>query len=189
MMRAHRTRLQLSSLFAVCFGLACQSPAEDLRVWQPSDHRNTGNEAAQAQQSDGRAQPSPPGLDPVTLRTWSTQCAMCHGQIGRGDGPQAALFKPPDLSDPEWQQRVTDEQIATSIQQGKGQMPSFKLPEPTLQSLVKLVRLFNREGSTGASANGTGQVNRGSNTRPANAHAAPKPQPQPSPAAAPQRTP
>lgn len=176
MIRAHRALLLLTCLSASMLGaLGCQAPSEDLRVWQPSDHRNTSNEAAQAQQSDGQPQAAPPGLDPLTLRTWAAQCATCHGQIGRGDGPQAAMFKPPDLSDPSWQGQVTDERIATSIQEGRGQMPSFKLPEATLKNLVNLVRLFNRERAR--EANPAAGPAGSPATRPANAHAGSAKQP------------
>lgn len=54
-----------------------------------------------------------------------------------------------DLSEPAWQERTSDEQIAAVIRQGKGAMPAFDLPDGTVQGLVKLVRLFHagREAS------------------------------------------
>jgi mono/diheme cytochrome c family protein len=104
-----------------------------------------------------------PGLEDVTVVTWQRACANCHGPLGRGDGPQGAMVKARNLSDPAWQSSVTDAQIATSIAKGRGLMPPFSLPASTIQGLVKLVRLLDknrmaqaeqaaRAGSAGAPA-------------------------------------
>ncbi len=46
-----------------------------------------------------------------------SRCATCHGTTGRGDGLAAKSFpvKPRDLSDSNWQARVTDERIRRAI--------------------------------------------------------------------------
>jgi mono/diheme cytochrome c family protein len=134
---------RLASVIACVSLLSCQKPAKDLREWKPADHSNTTNEAAQAKQSDGKASDAPPGLDEVTLATWGAKCVVCHGRIGKGDGPQSAMFRPRDLTDPAWQASVTDERIAEVVQKGFGKMPAFALPEPTLTNIVLLVRLLN----------------------------------------------
>jgi hypothetical protein len=56
------------------------------------------------------------------------------------------MTKARDLSDPAWQDSTSDEQIALSIQRGRGSMPGFPLPESTIASLVRLVRLFDARG-------------------------------------------
>jgi len=142
-----RASLVPARLFAAVAALAlvgaCESKPTDLREWLPSDH---GHEETQAPEQTGQSDGVPDetageGLDDVTLATWSNNCIVCHGRIGRGDGPQAAMVKPRDLSDPAWQASITDEQIAASIVHGKGQMPPFAaLPSSTVNSLVKLVR-------------------------------------------------
>jgi hypothetical protein len=101
-------------------------------------------------QVTGEATANPAGLDQVTLSTWQNNCVSCHGRIGAGDGPQAPLYQPRDLTDPAFQSAVSDEQLLTSIQQGKGKMPGFSLPEATARGLVRLIRLLAR--SDGRSA-------------------------------------
>ncbi len=145
---------------------ACQSAPSDVRTWQPSDHHNTGagqatNDAKRPRQSTGEETDHLPGLDEVSIATWRAQCMTCHGSIGRGDGPQAAMFKPRDLSDTEWQNSVTDEQLYESIQKGKNKMPGFALPETVARNLVSLVRLFDperRRKQAEAAATGSGSV-------------------------------
>lgn len=103
------------------------------REWTPADH-------------DGAAASPPPRADPAEAQaqlvdvTWSRQCATCHGPAGRGDGPSGPMVQAPDLTQPAWQEGVTDEQIARAILQGKGKMPRFELPPATVAGLVQRVR-------------------------------------------------
>lgn len=78
----------------------------------------------------------------VTLAevTWRTQCAPCHGLLGRGDGPQGAFVHAPDLTLPDWQSKVSDAQIATIITTGKNRMPKFDFPADVLSGLVARIR-------------------------------------------------
>jgi cytochrome c oxidase cbb3-type subunit 3 len=145
----------------IAFGLACfacQSPPEDLREWRPTDHRNSGSSGATKKgQVSASATSNLPGVDQVALSTWQNNCVSCHGRVGKGDGPQAALYQPRDLSDPAFQATVSDEQLLQSIQEGKGKMPGFALPETTAQGLVKLVRLLGRrDTSAGATTSAPG---------------------------------
>lgn len=138
------------SIGALCAGLpSCSQSANDLREWRPTDHRHTTEPNAEsaegAPQVSGSAEPAVPGLDEVTIATWRRGCVSCHGQLGRGDGPQGPMVKARDLSDPAWQASVTDAQIAETITKGRGRMPPATLPPATVDSLVHLVRLFNRE--------------------------------------------
>jgi cytochrome c oxidase cbb3-type subunit 3 len=152
MTRLFRVILSLGALSA---GLpSCNRPPDDLREWRPTDHRHT-TEATQesaegAPQVSGSAEPTVPGLDEVTIATWRRGCVSCHGQLGRGDGPQGPMVKARDLSDPAWQASVADAQIAETITKGRGRMPPFTLPPGTVANLVRLVRLFNREHTEAA---------------------------------------
>jgi mono/diheme cytochrome c family protein len=140
-----RALVVLSSLLS-----ACQKSPEDLREWTPKDHTNQSNQAAAANRQVA-ANPAPqdappPGLDAVTLAAWGANCALCHGKVGRGDGPQGPMVKAPDLSNPEWQLQVSDSQIRQTITTGKKSMPAFAhLPATTLDGLTLLVRWFNRD--------------------------------------------
>lgn len=138
--------------FGVWAALGCQTAPPDLREWSPKDHTNTNNKPAE-QTGQVNANPAPTeappkGLDPVTLATWGAQCASCHGKIGKGDGPNGKMVKATDLSNPDWQAQITDEQVQKSIRGGKNAMPAFaNLPADTIENLVWLVRWFNSDQS------------------------------------------
>lgn len=53
--------------------------------------------------------------------TYRAQCAMCHGEQGKGDGPAAAMLKPrpKDLSAPDFWTGRTEESVAEVVRQGK----------------------------------------------------------------------
>ncbi len=55
------------------------------------------------------------------------------------------MLKARDLSDPAWQSSVTDADIAAAITRGKNAMPAFPLPPTTIDGLVHLVRLLDRD--------------------------------------------
>jgi mono/diheme cytochrome c family protein len=125
--------------------LACNERPADVREWRPSDHDHTDNPGAgqvQVDPADAGA-PAVPGLEDVTIVAWQQNCTRCHGQLGRGDGPQGPMVKATNLSDPAWQGAVTDAQITATIKNGKGAMPAFPLPDGTIANLVKLVRMMN----------------------------------------------
>ena len=145
--------------------LGCHSTPEDTREWRVSDHDHTSNPRAdQVEVQQGAAAPAPAqGVDEVTIVAWSQNCSRCHGTVGRGDGPQGPATRPRDLTDAAWQSSVTDESIAQVIRNGRGLMPAFQLPEPTVLSLVRLVRLFDASQ----------QQNRGAQQAPSQAHEAP----------------
>ena len=131
--------LALSTLVSV----ACNDAPLDRREWRASDHDHTSNpNAEQVQVPDGGASESGRVLNDVTIVAWQQNCITCHGSLGRGDGPQGQLLHAADLSRPDWQASVTDEAIATTIRQGRGRMPGFKLPEATINRLVALVRML-----------------------------------------------
>src|SRR5262249_22969621 len=122
---------------------ACNSPPGDLRTWRAEDHDHTTNPGQDQVVSGPDAGPAPElarvGLDEVTVIAWRQNCTRCHGNIGRGDGPQGPMFKAPDLTDPTVQRSITDEGIAATIKNGRGQMPPFaSLPDSTIKQLVHL---------------------------------------------------
>lgn len=127
--------------------VGCQSQPENLREWRASDHDHTsepGNDQVAVPPNGGTApELAAHGLDEVTLVAWQQNCTRCHGVIGRGDGPQGPSMRATDLTNPEWQRSVKDEQIARAIREGRGLMPPFALPESTVTGLVRLIRLLD----------------------------------------------
>jgi cytochrome c6 len=72
------------------------------------------------------------------------KCSLCHGKDGRGTPAWKAKGQP-DFTDAKYQGSVTDQQISTSIHDGKGKyMPAFKgkLSDQQISSLVTQVRAF-----------------------------------------------
>ncbi len=72
------------------------------------------------------------------------ECAKCHGEYGKGDGPEAAMHYPPpaDITDAHRMKTVTDGEIFYQISEGRRPMPSFKkrLTEDQRWGLVLFVR-------------------------------------------------
>jgi mono/diheme cytochrome c family protein len=72
------------------------------------------------------------------------ECAQCHGERGKGDGPEAMMHSraPADLTDAGRMNTVTDGEIFYQISEGRKPMPSFKkrLTEDKRWGLVFLVR-------------------------------------------------
>ena len=73
---------------------------------------------------------------------YSKNCATCHGKDGRAKTFKGKLKHTRDLTDPEWQDKASDERIFNSIMNGKGKMPAFgkKLSEQEINALVPFVR-------------------------------------------------
>jgi hypothetical protein len=143
----------LGAVGAVC-ALACDRAPSDLREWTRADHDHTQNPgASQVEVKPDAGSPlAVYGIDEVTVVTWERSCASCHGSSGAGDGPQGAITKARNLTDAAWQAAATDEGIADVIRNGRGMMPASKLPEATIQTLVRLVRLLDprRKAAQGA---------------------------------------
>ena len=73
---------------------------------------------------------------------FAKNCVTCHGRDGRAKTFKAKFNHARNLTDPEWQGRVSDERIFNSIMNGKSKMPAFgkKLSEQEIDSLVAYVR-------------------------------------------------
>ena len=71
---------------------------------------------------------------------FKTNCAVCHGADGTGT-PTGKALKAPDMHS-DVVQKMTDQQIADQIMNGKNNMPPFKntLNKDQIQSLVAYVR-------------------------------------------------
>jgi len=75
------------------------------------------------------------------------ECAQCHGERGKGDGPEAAMHSPApsDITDSKHMNTVTDGQVFYQISEGRKPMPSFKkrLTEDQRWGLVLFVRTLS----------------------------------------------
>ena len=86
----------------------------------------------------------PVPVDPAVI--YAQMCARCHGADGRGDPQIKQQLPVRDFSDPAFQARATNDDIARVIMTGKGQMPSFGglLSQPKIQSLSGYVRRLGK---------------------------------------------
>lgn len=79
-------------------------------------------------------------------RLFKQRCSKCHGPDGTGNTTSGQVIGATNLTDPEWQERVDDKRLVTSIKHGRGQMPAFseKLTEEQIASLVLYVRTLGK---------------------------------------------
>jgi len=95
-------------------------------------------------------QSSPAALD-AARAIYLDKCVQCHGETGKGDGPDAAMYypSPASLIDAKRMSGVTDGELFYEISQGRKPMPSFKkrLTEEQRWQLVLFVRSLSAPGS------------------------------------------
>jgi mono/diheme cytochrome c family protein len=134
-----RSALRFAISAVVLLGTACDRAPTPEREWAPRDHdQEPAGQSGQQAAPNGSAKPN---IQQQLVETaWAQTCNTCHGPLGKGDGPQGALVKAPNLTDPDWQAKVTDEEIAARIKSGKGLMPPNDLPEPIVKGLVARIR-------------------------------------------------
>ena len=77
---------------------------------------------------------------------YTKHCASCHGKDGRAKTFKAKFNHARDLTDPLWQDEVSDEGLFNSIMNGKKKMPAYrkKLSEAQVNSLIAYIRTFGR---------------------------------------------
>jgi mono/diheme cytochrome c family protein len=85
-----------------------------------------------------------PAVDSAQL--YAKQCASCHGKDGRAKTLKGKLKHARNLTDAEWQEKVSEERIFNSIMNGKGKMPAYgkKLSQDQIEALASYIRAFNR---------------------------------------------
>jgi cytochrome c oxidase cbb3-type subunit 3 len=144
-----RLAVALMAAAGVLTLVACERDASGLTEWTAADHDHQV-EAPRRRRSLTQAAPQTPHAAPSKRNqlvdvTWAKQCATCHGKKGRGDGPSSTMVKARDLTTPEWQASVSDEQLKKVIREGKDKMPAFNLPDSTINDLVQHVRSLERK--------------------------------------------
>ena len=79
-------------------------------------------------------------------KLFDTNCAKCHGADGTGNTVVGKAVGAKDLNSPE-DKKLTDAEIYTQIDQGKGNMPPFggTLNKAQIDSLIPIVREFAKK--------------------------------------------
>ena len=151
---------------------SCKS--QPLREWMPADHddespNKSGQVAPPQPSADSKSasatDPSREEQDIVAEAAWRNFCLTCHGFFGRGDGPEAAMFNPPDLTTDSFRASRTDEEIVRIIHDGYGRMKGFpSIPTEVAFSLVKRLRTaaVHVQGSVKPPLSGSSSVTSGS---------------------------
>lgn len=120
---------------------ACEGPpsADSLKEWTPKDHRSSDDDKGVPGANRG---PQAKGSDTPDLvdLAWRQQCTLCHGAMGKGDGPQGPMLRASDLSNADWQDKTSDDDIAAVIKNGRNKMPKFNLPDEVVAGLVGRIR-------------------------------------------------
>ncbi|HUI74543.1 MAG TPA: cytochrome c [Candidatus Acidoferrum sp.] len=87
----------------------------------------------------------------VARSIYLEKCSDCHGESGRGDGPQAKMYdtQPADLTDNSQLNKVTDGELFYKITHGHKPMPAFKkrLSDTQRWQLVLLIRAISHSTS------------------------------------------
>jgi mono/diheme cytochrome c family protein len=90
--------------------------------------------------------PSTPAALAAAKTIYAEKCDRCHGDTGKGDGADAALYDPPpgDLTDPKLMTAQTDGELYYKITQGNRPMPSYakQLSDQQRWQMVDLLRTF-----------------------------------------------
>jgi len=63
----------------------------------------------------------------VGKSVYQSQCVVCHGKGGKGDGPAATAFnpRPANLADAARMARLPDDSLVQVVTSGRNAMPAF----------------------------------------------------------------
>ena len=86
--------------------------------------------------------------DPIKgKKIYETNCLMCHGEHGKGDGDIGASLNPPPTDLTGSQARAkSDKDLLTVIREGRAVMPAWKtrLKEQDVQSVLAYIRSLGK---------------------------------------------
>ena len=78
---------------------------------------------------------------------YATNCVVCHGEGGKGDGVMGEALRPPpaDLTGPQVRGK-SDTDLRTVIREGHGTMPAWKsrLNEQDIQNVLAYIRSLGK---------------------------------------------
>lgn len=134
----------------LCVAMALWNPG-----WQEAQKAGVKPAAASTAAADADAAKlvNPVKTSPVSLasgkKTYGTDCAMCHGKAGAGDGDLVADMKLTlkDFRDADFMKTMTDGEMYTIIDKGKGQMQGEegRLKPNQIWDVVNYVRTFSKK--------------------------------------------
>src|ERR1700694_3645732 len=85
------------------------------------------------------------GAAPEGAALFRKSCAPCHGVDGSGNTPVGKTLKARDLRSAEVS-RLSDEEIARIVKNGKGKMPGFgSLAQEDIDALIAFVRQIQKK--------------------------------------------
>lgn len=122
---------------------ASPSPNANAVAVSPASANANSNQSVKAaddKKKDDKAKPAS-NIDAAALYA-SNKCATCHGADGKGKLKGAR-----DFTDPAWQKKESDAELASAIKNGKKPMPPYgdKLKEDEIKALVAYVRSFAKK--------------------------------------------
>jgi mono/diheme cytochrome c family protein len=129
-------------------------------VWQsfvqeapkPTEEKPAATEAKPAADAAKLVNPTKPTAASLALgkKAYGSDCEMCHGKTGAGDGDLAAdmKLKLKDYRDPEALKSMTDGEIFIIIKDGKGQMSGEegRMKAGQIWDVVNYVRSLGKKG-------------------------------------------
>lgn len=114
-------------------------------------HRGEWKVPEEAKARTNPLQPSAGALEAIRP-VFHDKCAECHGETGRGNGPQAKTYytQPADFTDAARLRGETDGELFYKISHGRRPMPSYrkKLTEEQRWQLVLLIRSFAAQAAS-----------------------------------------
>ena len=128
--------VSIAGIFCLLAGIATLGTAHDDKAWTvPPEFKALKNPLAAS-----------PQVIAAAKELYDDKCANCHGEKGKGDGPEAEMYDTPpaDLTHPGMLDKMTDGEIFWKITQGRRPMPSFRKQYTDEQrwQLVHFVRTF-----------------------------------------------
>jgi len=148
-MNNHPALLRIAVLLALALALATWAVAHGKKDWlAPEDAKKLKNPLAVTDASLAAAK-----------AVFLDHCAQCHGEGGKGDGPEAPMYdvKPADFTDAHMMGEMTDGEIFWKISEGRRPMLEFKkrLTEEQRWQLVNYVRTFAPKPAPAPKPSGT----------------------------------
>ena len=70
---------------------------------------------------------------------YDSNCMICHGENGKGDGPAAANLNPhpTNFDSSQFWQGIADQDIAYTIRNGLPPMPAFDLSDAEIKAIIE----------------------------------------------------